>query len=390
MDFCYQMAKKKKQGHYCRICGERKANEKFSGKGHANHICKECDALPQEKKNELRRLDQISKIAEKYPRSRKDWELLEKYSKSNKYPEAMEFAKMILGMNSKLSSEDSDDLKDRNEDMNEFFLHQQLYTFSELDNDLKEDVSFVIYEIIEDFIRRKEYVPEEKDKQKMLDEICTDVSSGYGQDIMPDKELNCLFDTTLKDIIGNLEKEGVKPVSYYQSLVVMKTERLTIRKFVKDDLTILHSIMEKPEVMYAWEHGFSKSETRKWLNRQLTRYKKDGYGYFAVFLKGTDKLIGQVGLLKNEISGKEVVELGYVFDNLYWGQGYCMEVVEACLRFAFDKLKLDNLYCSIRPNNISSIQIAEKTGMIKIGEHIVNYRNHEMPHVIYILEQKER
>ncbi len=36
------MAKKKRQGHYCRICGEDKANEKFSGKGHAQHICKAC------------------------------------------------------------------------------------------------------------------------------------------------------------------------------------------------------------------------------------------------------------------------------------------------------------------------------------------------------------
>ncbi|WP_289189273.1 MULTISPECIES: hypothetical protein [Bacteroidales] len=37
------MAKKKKRkGHYCRICGEYKANEKFSGNGHAQHICKAC------------------------------------------------------------------------------------------------------------------------------------------------------------------------------------------------------------------------------------------------------------------------------------------------------------------------------------------------------------
>ena len=32
----------KQHGHYCRICKQRKANEKFSGKGHAAHICKEC------------------------------------------------------------------------------------------------------------------------------------------------------------------------------------------------------------------------------------------------------------------------------------------------------------------------------------------------------------
>lgn len=34
--------KKKHQGHYCRKCGRYRANEKFSGKGHAKHICKEC------------------------------------------------------------------------------------------------------------------------------------------------------------------------------------------------------------------------------------------------------------------------------------------------------------------------------------------------------------
>ena len=41
------MSKKKNRphGHYCKICGEYKANEKFSGKGHAAHICKTCSRL---------------------------------------------------------------------------------------------------------------------------------------------------------------------------------------------------------------------------------------------------------------------------------------------------------------------------------------------------------
>ncbi len=29
-------------GHYCRICGRERANEKFSGKGYKKHVCKEC------------------------------------------------------------------------------------------------------------------------------------------------------------------------------------------------------------------------------------------------------------------------------------------------------------------------------------------------------------
>lgn len=39
---CMAKKKKKKQGHFCKVCHEYKANEKFSGKGHALHICKQC------------------------------------------------------------------------------------------------------------------------------------------------------------------------------------------------------------------------------------------------------------------------------------------------------------------------------------------------------------
>lgn len=52
----------KRQGHYCKVCGEYKANEKFSGKGHAAHICKACAKLPPEERAEqmaLRRLENL-------------------------------------------------------------------------------------------------------------------------------------------------------------------------------------------------------------------------------------------------------------------------------------------------------------------------------------------
>ena len=33
---------KKKNGHFCNACGRSRPNEKFSGKGHRQHICKDC------------------------------------------------------------------------------------------------------------------------------------------------------------------------------------------------------------------------------------------------------------------------------------------------------------------------------------------------------------
>ncbi|MCO5298303.1 MAG: hypothetical protein M9921_15755 [Fimbriimonadaceae bacterium] len=42
---------KKRRGHYCWVCGRVRPNEKFSGAGHRDHICKECVSM---RRRELR------------------------------------------------------------------------------------------------------------------------------------------------------------------------------------------------------------------------------------------------------------------------------------------------------------------------------------------------
>lgn len=51
--------KKRTQGHYCKICGQYKAHEKFSGKGHASHICKACSRLSPEEKAEAMTVNRL-------------------------------------------------------------------------------------------------------------------------------------------------------------------------------------------------------------------------------------------------------------------------------------------------------------------------------------------
>jgi len=46
-------------GHYCWVCGRTRANEKFSGKGHARHICKDCQRLPREERDSVQALRDI-------------------------------------------------------------------------------------------------------------------------------------------------------------------------------------------------------------------------------------------------------------------------------------------------------------------------------------------
>ena len=46
-------------GHFCRICGRTRANEKFSGRGHRDHVCKDCQRLPRAKRDHIEHLDEL-------------------------------------------------------------------------------------------------------------------------------------------------------------------------------------------------------------------------------------------------------------------------------------------------------------------------------------------
>ncbi len=46
-------------GQYCRICGRNRPNEKFTGKGHSKHICKECTRMPKKEREEIEKKDEI-------------------------------------------------------------------------------------------------------------------------------------------------------------------------------------------------------------------------------------------------------------------------------------------------------------------------------------------
>lgn len=211
------MAKKKQKGkrpsgHYCKICGDRKPNERFSGKGHSKHICKECEALPQERKNELRYITQIDRAAWKYPHSRQDWELLEKMAKNKKYPEAMEYAQSILGMNRNqpLPEEEEDSFDEWSEGEEHIDLLPESLSFSDFDEDSQEEIREAIREDVYDFFcyEKPDNVTREKFKLKTLKWIVQNLYFGYDQKLIFNDELNNLFETIFKEVSADLENEN--------------------------------------------------------------------------------------------------------------------------------------------------------------------------------------
>lgn len=53
------MGKKQYRGHYCRVCGRIRANERFSGKGHARHVCRDCELKMRAEARKRRKPDRV-------------------------------------------------------------------------------------------------------------------------------------------------------------------------------------------------------------------------------------------------------------------------------------------------------------------------------------------
>ncbi len=58
------------------------------------------------------------------------------------------------------------------------------------------------------------------------------------------------------------------------------------------------------------------------------------------------------------------IEFGYTLARSSWGRGLATEAATACLRYAFEKLRLPELFASVDSRNTASQRVLEKIGFI--------------------------
>lgn len=167
--------------------------------------------------------------------------------------------------------------------------------------------------------------------------------------------------------------------------MILETERLYLRELHENDFNSLCEILQDEETMYAYEGAFNDSEAREWLDRQIVRYHKWGYGLWAVVLKENDKLIGQCGLTLQPWKKSEVLEVGYLFNRAYWHKGYAIEAAKACKKYAFEVLRTKEVCSIVRDTNIASQNVALKNGMSKADTWIKHYKGVDMLHFRYVI-----
>lgn len=144
---------------------------------------------------------------------------------------------------------------------------------------------------------------------------------------------------------------------------VIETERLFLREMTMDDFDALYKVLSDKDIMQHYPYAFDESRVKNWIERNINRYKNDGFGLWAVCLKETGEMIGDCGLTLQNIDGQMLPEIGYHIRKDCQGRGYAKEAAAATRDWAWENTSYPALYSYCKYTNIPSYKTAEAIGM---------------------------
>lgn len=144
---------------------------------------------------------------------------------------------------------------------------------------------------------------------------------------------------------------------------ILETERLILRLWQETDASDMFEYASDPRV--GPNAGWPVHENIETSKRIIDGFikKKDVY---AIVLKSENKVIGSLGVHDRtpdeSVMNLKQREIGYVLNPQYWGQGIMPEAVKCVIKYGFEELALDLIWCCHFDFNENSKRVIEKCG----------------------------
>jgi len=180
------------------------------------------------------------------------------------------------------------------------------------------------------------------------------------------------------------------------SAIFLETPRLILRQWQESDHEPYIQLNADKEVMEFFQSTSTRDESLAQIARLVSHIDQYGFGFFAVERKDNQQFIGFTGLANDRFESHftPCVEIGWRLSKVNWNQGFATEAARACLNYAFDILKLKEIYSYTAVDNKRSEHVMEKIGMNKVGifDHPLIEDGHVLKrHVLYkILADEQR
>jgi ribosomal-protein-alanine N-acetyltransferase len=146
-------------------------------------------------------------------------------------------------------------------------------------------------------------------------------------------------------------------------LIIVETERLSIRQITNEDAINLTKVLADPIVMqYSTVGVHTEEQVYDYIANCKNQYDLNGYGHWAIYNSITNEFVGVCGLNKHEVDTDDVIHINYRLASDQQGKGYAVESTFGVLNFAKNTLKLKVIHALIDSANISSVKVVDRTG----------------------------
>lgn len=158
---------------------------------------------------------------------------------------------------------------------------------------------------------------------------------------------------------------------------IFETQRLLIRKWRDSDAHDHFEYCSDPEVTKFLRFLTYKTleDSRAWFEGMRGRYTTFEGGDlscdvdFAIELKTENKVIGSIGTVGFRSCAGGVIEIGYILNPKYQGNGYMTEAIIGMMRFIKRKKLAMRIQAKHDVENLSSGRVMQRAGMTFEGIH---------------------
>ena len=136
-----------------------------------------------------------------------------------------------------------------------------------------------------------------------------------------------------------------------------------IRKWKLTDAIDLASALSNKHIQDNLRDGlpypYTEKDGRDYISAMLSANENDTFAFAII---ADDKVIGSIGVFRQENIHRQTAELGYYIAEEYWGKGITTEAVKQICNYVFHNSNIIRIYAEPFSYNKASCRVFEKAG----------------------------
>jgi RimJ/RimL family protein N-acetyltransferase len=156
----------------------------------------------------------------------------------------------------------------------------------------------------------------------------------------------------------------------------LQTTRLTLRNFIDADLEAFWAYRNDPEVAkyQGWEFPYPREKAQAFIDSMKSDAvpRAGEWMQFAVAMKDTDELIGDLGCYVKKEDSRQAV-IGFTIAKKYWRKSYATEIIPCLLKYLFVNMGMHRVSADCDADNTASYRTLEKLGFRREAHYVDSF-----------------